>query len=162
MKTMLVPKGFSLIELLVVLMIMTLVMSLVGPSIDKVYTQHMAQQEVRLLKQYMRDLAVYAYTNHEDVEITLTNNRVEAVTTNVSLTESVPQSNDSEATLIADLNTPNELMIFSRDFEYLGFEEARFKALKNGVITQNSLKVSTGSAGIVTVSYTHLRAHETV
>ena len=42
-------------------MVMSLVLSLVGPAIQKIYAQHMAQQEMRLLFQYVRNASTFAY-----------------------------------------------------------------------------------------------------
>lgn len=71
-------RGFTLIELLVVLMVMSLVLSLVGPAIQKVYAQHMAQQEMRLLFQYVRNASTFAYAQNETVLLTVQNNHIVA------------------------------------------------------------------------------------
>lgn len=161
-------KGFSLIELLVVLMVMTLIMSLVGPSINKVYAQHMAQQEMRMLKQYIRDISVYAYTNQEDINIVLTGNRIEAVkpvanydgdanhgaeANQYGLTK--PQFDISaiagqmlESEPDNEGNEQKNLLVFEQRFEYLTFRPVQFAALKNGRVNMSSVQVSVGSGNI--------------
>lgn len=126
-------------------------MSLVGPSINKVHSQHMAQQEVRLLRQYLRDIAVYAYANHEDIQIVIFNNKIKASLKNngsLDAEESIEEIETADD-LDKDFLSTSDLVIFSYDFEHLVFEKSDFEALKSGRLTRNSLKVSVGSAGFV-------------
>ncbi|UAA39651.1 prepilin-type N-terminal cleavage/methylation domain-containing protein [Paraneptunicella aestuarii] len=141
--------GFSLIELLVVFMVMSLVLSIVGPSINKVYTQHMAQQEMRMLKQYVRDISVYAYSVHEDINIRVSGDRIEAF-----FLADLKQGADElvkpldETLEYSEEGDIEQSPLFSHRFEYLQFDNTRFRALKSGVVTLDFLRAAPHSQGI--------------
>jgi|GEM_PF-4709062 len=164
-------RGFTLIELLVVLMVMSLVLSLVGPAIQKVYAQHMAQQEMRLLFQYVRNASTFAYAQNETVLLTVQNNHIVAQPKRVA--DSVKNngfsdgSNDDlsaneEAQLLtqggfgsgdftesdAFENDPVQQLLFEHHFDYLTLMPVTFEALPSGYITLDSLQVSIGSGEI--------------
>ncbi len=149
------PLGFSLIELLVVLMVISLVMSLIGPSINKVYSQHMAQQEMRLLRQYVRDAAVFAFANHETLKLAVFDSRLEVMSTK-PITDATDITQNTESLKNTEFDIDNseladqalDNVILERQFDYLVFEPADFEALKSGQITLNVIQVSVGSAGI--------------
>lgn len=165
--------GFTLIELLVVLMVMSLVLSLVGPAIQKVYAQHMAQQEMRLLFQYVRNASTFAYAQNKTVLLTVQNNHIVAqpkrvagqyrqAETNLDAGSNDDMSANEEAQLLAQggfgsddftqsdafENVPAQQLLFEHRFDYLTLMPAAFEALPSGYITLDSLQVSIGSGEI--------------
>lgn len=161
--------GFTLIELLVVLMIMSLVLSLVGPAIQKIHAQHMAQQEMRLLSQYVRNASAFAYTKNEAVTLNAQNNRI--VARLIPLSAQVLQENETQVSralsnddvfaggrqiLKPDFDTADsseatdalQETLFEHRFSYLSLMPTVFEALPSGYITVDSLQVSIGSGQI--------------
>ena len=161
--------GFTLIELLVVLMIMSLVLSLVGPAIQKIHAQHMAQQEMRLLSQYVRNASAFAYTKNEVVTLNAQNNRI--VARLMPLSAQVLQENETQVSralandhvfaggrqiLKPDFDTADnseatdalQETLFEHRFSYLSLMPTVFEALPSGYITVDSLQVSIGSGQI--------------
>ncbi|MCY7294379.1 type II secretion system protein [Alteromonas sp. a30] len=149
--------GFSLIELLVVFMIIAMVMSVVAPSVNKMYRQHMAQQEIRLMQQYVKDISSKAYSQYQDLTILLEDNRLSVMSSSVS--SHPEQSNNTDeieserqelfsenASGPSVLNEPN---LFEVSFEYLNFVPASIVASKSGHIQQHSIDVMVGSKGVV-------------
>lgn len=61
--------GFSLLELLVVFLILTLVSSLVVPQVTSLYRKHQVNTEIILLQKYIQKISVVAFT--KDVSLTL-------------------------------------------------------------------------------------------
>lgn len=170
-------RGFTLIELLVVLLVMSLVLSLVGPAIQKVYAQHMAQQEMRLLFQYVRNASTYAYAQNRAVLVTVQNNHIvaqpeqapvynrqgdNAPQTNASVSTGDGLSGNDEAQLLAEggfgsssfterdalATHARQQLLFEHRFDYLSLTPVSFEALPSGYITLDSLQVSIGSGEI--------------
>jgi len=61
--------GFTLIELVVVLAIMTTAYSLVGPSIIKSLDKVKAQSEVKELKEILKKISYKAFVNGREVQV---------------------------------------------------------------------------------------------
>lgn len=154
--------GFSLIELLVVFMIIAMVMSVVAPSVNQMYRQHMAQQEMRMLQQYVKNISSRAYSQYQDFTILLEGNRLSVVSNSASSNlDSANNVAAEEDESIIDLypdaleEIPAEdLTVQSSDnfdvyFEHLHFTPSSILALKSGHIQRQSIEVAVGSKGVV-------------
>lgn len=142
--------GFSLIELLVVFMIIALVMSVVAPSVNKMHAQHMAQQEIRLLQQFIKQASTQAYTEHQDIHIQLKGFGFR-IQTKQNVEREAQESVDDDSSLISDTEdsqSKNTLARYTHDFEYLFFPAQFIKAYKSGHINSREVEVRVGSAGI--------------
>lgn len=130
-------------------------MSLVGPSINKVHSQHMVQQEERLLQQYVRDVSMHAFHAHKDIQLMLNGGVLKAVFEDSSsfTPEAMdePSKNYSPDTADAELPEYRDKLdyVLEQEFDYLRFETDTFSALKNGEVTQDIVQVSVGSVGII-------------
>ncbi len=135
--------GFSLIELLVVFLVMSLALSLVGPAIGRVHSQHMAQQEMRLFNQYVRDAALYAFTHNVDATVLLERG---SMTILLASEKGAPSSHEQELAVMA--SATDEKSVFRHDFDYLIFETISFSALKSGYITRQQVSVRLGERAL--------------
>jgi prepilin-type N-terminal cleavage/methylation domain-containing protein len=112
-------KGFTLIELMVVLAIMSVAFALVAPNILKTYDKVKGKAEVVELMDIIKKISYKAFINGRSVEINLTNSTI------------YYQYNDSK----------NEL---NKTFNYLTFPEQNFKISQAGFAEQNELLVFYG------------------
>lgn len=169
------PQGFSLIELLVVLMIMALVLSLLGAPVQKIYTQQMAQQELRILRAQVKAIAVHAYTFDSDIEIIFEGSRLTAMEAKqiddfeldlgnqqgISAVKPAgysgrreqqqddPFAIDDEHELSDSWKEEALSPLLNLEFEYIRFPAMNVIAMSTGRLTQDFIQVSIGSAGSI-------------
>lgn len=132
--------GFSLIELMVVLLIISISLSLVGPSVAKVYSQHMALQETRLLKQMVTDVSVFAFTQHHPIGINLSGNQFTAsmVTDSSAPVHDTPKGYGGAPRPVDEEHSETAIVLEHR-FAYLQFSEQEVIATQDGLLSVDAL-----------------------
>lgn len=139
--------GFSLIELLVVFMIIALVMSVVAPSINKMYSQHMAQQEMRMLQQYVKSASTKAYSLHQDIHLQLKGSKLHVLEAQ-NENQAEPQQSFIGDESSSEQNPVTQSTSFTYVFDYLFFQPQVIKAFRSGHIDLKLIEVRVGSAEI--------------
>ncbi|MDG1750742.1 MAG: type II secretion system protein [Thalassotalea sp.] len=72
-----IKKGFTLIELMVVLAIMGTAFALVGPNIMKSYDKVKAQSEVKELTEILKKISYKAFINGRSVDVSFNQNHIQ-------------------------------------------------------------------------------------
>lgn len=71
-----VPLGFTLIELMIVITIMTIALTLVGPSLFKVYDKSKVRSDLLSLKDSTQKIAYKAFINDRAIELKASGNTI--------------------------------------------------------------------------------------
>ena len=109
--------GFTLLELMTVILIMGLSVGLVLPSFDKILEQNKEKEEFRQISQTFYSLSSYAFTSQQTITVALKGSTMRAST-------SVKE-------------------ILNKDFLYVSFLDDAILVYKNGSFSSKKVKLNT-------------------
>jgi prepilin-type N-terminal cleavage/methylation domain-containing protein len=124
-------QGFTLIELMIVMVIVALLMSLVGPLTIKSYEKVQAKEEMLSLKGWIKGNSYRSFATAQQGEITLSEQ-------SIAFTY-IDKNARSDAN--NDLDNINGDPIASRSFKYLSFARQKIAVNTFGLVTPNSITV---------------------
>lgn len=148
-------KGFSLIELMVVLIIMAIGLSIVAPSVGKILSQQKVADEMRTLQSLVRQASAKAFAQHQDIELKLSGHTMTLNTVTLSKPKRIDSepkgyqpdtfSNTMTSENVGEAGELKANNVF--EFEALTFPPTTLVAHKTGVLSVNEISVVIGQAG---------------
>ncbi len=136
-------KGFSLIELMVVMAIMAVLMSLSGGLMQKSINQQARQVELEQMRQLFKKLSYHAYYGRGAIQVRLEKNQMQIA----YVVNALKISNEESEHDIDDLNNDTqdsehqEYDMEAINFEQLTFVAQDFRISSKGIVSPNQYQV---------------------